>query len=144
MNTRQPEQVDPRQVDDERVRRVEILISNILRTGVAASLCLIVAGIILMFVHHPEFLSSSDALLRLTEVNGVFPRTLADVIAGAMDFSGQAIATLGLLVLIATPVLRVAVSIGTFFYQNDRKFVIITSIVLALLLLSFVLGKVEG
>ena len=47
----------------------------------------------------------------------------------------------GLLLLIATPVLRVAVSIFAFVYEKDKVFVIITSIVLGLLLLSFILGK---
>ena len=50
----------------------------------------------------------------------------------------------GLLVLIATPVLRVAVSILAFWQEGDRKFVLITSVVLALLLASFLLGKVGG
>jgi uncharacterized membrane protein len=50
----------------------------------------------------------------------------------------------GLLLLIATPVLRVAVSILAFVYQRDRAFVAITSIVLALLLTSFVLGRGGG
>jgi len=46
----------------------------------------------------------------------------------------------GLLLLIATPVMRAAVSIFAFVYQHDRTFVIITSVVLAILLLSFALG----
>ena len=50
----------------------------------------------------------------------------------------------GLMLLIATPVARVAVSILGFVYEHDRRYVIITSIVLALLILSFVLGKAEG
>ena len=50
----------------------------------------------------------------------------------------------GLLLLIATPVTRVAVSIFAFVYEKDRVFVIITIIVLSLLLLSFFLGRVEG
>jgi uncharacterized membrane protein len=50
----------------------------------------------------------------------------------------------GLLLLLATPVLRVAVSILAFIYEKDGIFVMITSIVLALLLLSFVLGRVTG
>jgi uncharacterized membrane protein len=50
----------------------------------------------------------------------------------------------GLLLLIATPVLRVAVSVLAFVYQRDRTFVIITSVVLTLLLASFVLGKAGG
>jgi uncharacterized membrane protein len=51
---------------------------------------------------------------------------------------------LGLLLLIATPVMRVAVSVLIFVHQRDWTFVVITSVVLVLLVLSFVLGRVEG
>jgi len=46
--------------------------------------------------------------------------------------------------LIATPVMRVAVSILVFVYENDRIFILITCVVLALLLLSFLLGERRG
>jgi len=45
------------------------------------------------------------------------------------------------LLLIATPVLRVAVSIFGFALEKDRAYAIITSVVLVLLLISFGLGK---
>jgi len=54
-----------------------------------------------------------------------------------------ALVTVGLLLLIATPVARVAVSVLAFIYQKDRVYTLITLAVLCLLLLSFVLGKVE-
>jgi uncharacterized membrane protein len=62
---------------------------------------------------------------------------------GTFDLQGQAIVAMGLLLLIATPVLRVAVSIFAFVYQEDRTYTLITTLVLILLLLSFILGKVE-
>ena len=46
--------------------------------------------------------------------------------------------------LIATPVMRVAVSIVAFLIERDWIFVIVTSFVLAMLILSFFLGKAEG
>jgi uncharacterized membrane protein len=42
----------------------------------------------------------------------------------------------GLVLLIATPVARVAFSVVAFFLQRDRAYVAITSIVLAVLLFS--------
>ena len=56
---------------------------------------------------------------------------------------GEAIVTLGLLVLIATPVMRVAVSVVAFIQHRDRTYALITAAVLCLLLLSLVLGRVE-
>ena len=128
---------------ERRVRSVELLISNLLRTGVIVSLAIIVCGTVLSFVHHPEYALSSAALQRLTQPGAAFPHTLRDVVAGVRGLRGQALVTVGLLLLIATPVVRVGVSILAFFYQRDRIFTLITTVVLCLLLLSFVLGKVE-
>jgi uncharacterized membrane protein len=129
---------------DERVRRVEILISNLLRIGVLVSLLVIVIGTVMSFVHHPTYLHSHQDYVNLTKIGTEFPHTLRQVAQGVRHGHGEAIVTAGLLLLITTPVVRVAVSIFAFVYQHDRTFVVITTIVLLLLLLSFVLGKVEG
>jgi uncharacterized membrane protein len=128
---------------DERVRRVEILISNLLRSGVLGSLALIIVGTVLSFIHHPEYFSSPADLSRLVEPGAAFPHTLGDVINGIRLLRGQAIVMGGLLLLIITPVVRVAVSIFAFIYQRDRIFTFITAVVLSLLLLSFFMGAVE-
>jgi len=47
---------------------------------------------------------------------------------------------LGVLLLIATPVLRVAVSVIGFAIGHDRRFVVITLAVLAVLIGSFAVG----
>ena len=52
-----------------------------------------------------------------------------------------AVIVAGLVLLIATPVIRVAVSLVAFTRERDRTFVAITATVLFLLLLSFLLGK---
>ena len=70
------------------------------------------------------------------------PHSLRDVIEGVRVWRGQAVVALGLTMLILTPILRVAVSIIAFAIERDRVFVAVTSAVLAVLLISFVLGKV--
>jgi len=124
-------------------RRVELVISTLLRVGVAVSLTVVVVGTILSFVHHPEYVSEAGALAHLTQPGAAFPHTLAQVWAGLREGRGQAVVVVGVLLLIATPVLRVAASIVGFIYQRDRTYVVITSVVLALLLLSFWLGRAE-
>ena len=126
-----------------RLFRTENLISRVLRIGVLASLLFIVTGTVISFVHHPKYLSSSVDLHRLTQPGAAFPRTLSDAFIGARELRGQAIVTIGLLLLIATPIMRVAVSIFIFLCQKDRIFTLITSIVLCLLLASFVLGWIS-
>jgi len=116
----------------------------LLRVGVVTSLVIIVAGTVLTFVDHPSYVSSHAALDRLTGEEARFPHTLPAVVTGVRNGDGPAVVMSGLLVLIATPVVRVAVSIFAFVYQRDRTFVLITSIVLMLLLASFALGKAGG
>jgi uncharacterized membrane protein len=133
---------------DEKVRKVELLISSILRFGVIASLAIVVFGTIVTFAHHPDYLHASNALPSLVhperQLHVTFPHTIRDVITGLAAFRGEAIIVLGLLLLIATPVIRVAVSIFVFVHQKDRFFTIVTIAVLFFLLLSFFLGKAEG
>ena len=126
-----------------RVGRVELFISGLLRTGVAASLAVIVFGTVISFVHHPTYLHSATELQRLASPGAAFPHTLYEIGQGLLAWRGQAFVATGLMLLIATPILRVAVSVFVFLYQRDRIFVAITAIVLTLLLLSFALGKVE-
>ncbi|HZL35860.1 MAG TPA: DUF1634 domain-containing protein [Tepidisphaeraceae bacterium] len=130
--------------DPKKVRQVEILISSILRIGVMVSLAVIIIGSAMSYVHHPELVRSSAELHRLTRPTSDFPRTIAQVWNGVRHRRGRAVIVAGLGLLIATPVVRVAVSILAFVYEKDPVFVIITSIVLALLLLSFFLGRIEG
>jgi uncharacterized membrane protein len=128
---------------EERVRQVELLISNLLRVGVMLSLILIVLGTVITFVQHPEYLSDRPSLGHLIEPGSASPSTLSEVVAGVRRFEGESVVTAGLLLLIATPVIRVGVSIFAFIYQHDRLYTFITAMVFCLLLLSFVLGKVE-
>lgn len=128
---------------DARVRRVELTISNLLRGGVLVSLGLIVLGTIVTFAQHPRYLSAKDQLQRLITPGATFPHSFGDLGVELRLLRGEAIVTLGLLVLIATPVVRVAVSIFAFVYQGDRVYTLITAAVLGLLLLSLVLGRVE-
>jgi uncharacterized membrane protein len=130
--------------DTSKVRQVELVISHLLRTGVIASVCIILVGTAVSFRHHPEYFTSAEATDAILSPQAIFPHTLPAALSAARAGKGQGIVLLGLLVLVATPVLRVAVSILGFVYERDWIFVTITSLVLLLLLLSFVLGRGEG
>ncbi len=117
------------------VRQAEIMISNVLRIGVLLSGAVILVGVVLYYTH-PQA-KTSGALS--------YPHTLGAVIPGILAGNAEAVITLGLLILLATPVLRVAVSIGAFALEHDWLYVGITTLVLALLLSSIlVLGEVFG
>jgi uncharacterized membrane protein len=122
--------------------RVELIISVLLRTGVLLSLLVIIAGLTLTFAHHPQYLQSSAAGKRLASPDAEFPHSLGEMSRGLLALRGQAMVVLGLLMLIATPILRVAVSIAAFAIDRDWTYVAITTTVLLVLLLSFfLLGK---
>lgn len=123
---------------------VETLISNLLRIGVTVSVAIVLAGIIFTFVHHPEYFSSRPALGHLIDAKRDYTSSIPAVLRGVATQRGQAIAMLGILLLIATPVARVAVSIAIFIVERDRLYIAMTSVVLFLLLLSFVLGAAAG
>ncbi|MEO8034496.1 MAG: DUF1634 domain-containing protein [Acidobacteriota bacterium] len=131
-------------IDERLERQVELFISWLLRIGVMTSGALLVLGIVLTFQHHPLYRSSSTDLAALTSIHGEYPHTVSSVLQSAREGKGQGVAMLGLLLLIATPVFRVAVSIVLFARERDLLFVAITTTVLALLLLSFALGAAGG
>jgi uncharacterized membrane protein len=136
------EQRSPRTPEAE-LGKIEVLVSHLLRAGVALSFVLIVCGTIVSFVRHPDYLHSREALQHLTAPGHGIPRDLGEILSGILELRGRAIVMAGLLVLVATPIARVAAMVVAFYYQGDRLFALISATVLCLLLLSFALGKVE-
>ena len=123
---------------------MDTAITALLRGGVLLSIAIIAGGMVTAFVHHPDYLSSRPALGRLTAPESHFPNTISEVIAGVRHGSGQAIMTVGLLVLIATPVARVALSVVIFMIARDRLYVAITTAVFVILMIAFAVGRAAG
>src|ERR1700680_2031774 len=103
------------------------IIGWILQIGVSTSAIVILIGLVLLALH-PGGLSARSLQS--------FPQTLGEVWSGLLALQPQAVIVLGLLLLIATPVLRVAVSVVAFALEHDRRYVVITLIVLTILLFS--------
>lgn len=109
------------------LKRMEALVSTILRAGVLMSGALILFGLTLTIVtgdtSYPNGNMDIDWLIR-----------------GDPFFAPSHILFLGFLTLIATPVLRIAASIYVYTKLHDNTFTIITTIVLFVLMVSFTLG----
>lgn len=120
---------------------MEVQISRVLRLGVTLSLIFLVTGTVLSFIHHPEYRVSAAAMDRLMAPRNESPGFLAGVAPGLRHGRGQALVAVGLLLLILTPVTRVAMSLVLFLRQGDRAFSAITAFVLVLILVSMLLGK---
>jgi uncharacterized membrane protein len=106
---------------------VERMVSRVLRAGIAVSVTLMAIGLVLG-VFADEGMPSH-----------VVP--LVDLYSGLGALDPAAYLSLGLIVLIATPFVRVGGSIVAFARQHDRRYVLITAVVLAVMCLSVVLGK---
>jgi uncharacterized membrane protein len=123
------------------VPRTEAAIGVVLRIGVAVSLLVIAAGTLRSFVQDGGYGTLASDVPRLAGPAGAFPRSGSWLLGGLKALNGQAIIVAGLLLLIATPVMRVAVSIVVFARERDRTYTAIAAAVLMLLLLSFALGN---
>jgi uncharacterized membrane protein len=131
----------PKEVDDEKIRKAELAISLVLRIGVVVSVLTIMAGISLIFYNNHDFVNGVVSYHYVASSKFYFPTTFGGVFRQMGQGTGVGITMAGVLLLILTPVMRVAVSILTFIYEHDRAFILITCFVLAVLIGSFFMGK---
>ncbi len=110
--TRQPAQTPDDSADID--LKVETSVSYTLRVGVIASIALMLLGIFAYFACHPGTVRNPAALPAMTGPGAIFPHTLTGVLGEFHTYPGEAVIMAGLLVLIATPVLRVAISVAGF------------------------------
>ena len=113
-------------------QRAEVIIGILLRSGVTIAAIVVFAGAIPFLVQHgsavPNYKTFHGEPAELRSVSGIVKASMA------LDSAG--IIQLGLLLLIATPVARVAFSVFAFAEEHDWMYVVITLIVLGLLLYS--------
>lgn len=124
------------------VASAEVLISSLLRYGVATSTSVILLGTLLSFLRHPEYASSTDALNELTHPTST-AHSLSDLWARSAASPGQTVVMIGLLMLMGLPVARVVLSLWLFRLSGDRAYVKITACVLLLLGVSFLVGALH-
>jgi uncharacterized membrane protein len=125
----------------DRVERGELLLSHLLRVGVLASAAVVALGLVLLFTQGPGlgyFGEGLHGLIVYPARTGGAPidRSVADVVKGLRVGEPDAVISLGLLLLIATPIARVAASVLLFLAQRDMRYVLITLFVLTVLLVA--------
>jgi uncharacterized membrane protein len=115
---------------------VEQLIGRLLQVGVAVAAAVTILGGVLLLIQHgggtPAFSEFRGEPAHLTSLGGI--------VSGVRAMRSESIVQLGIVLLIATPVMRVALTLVAFVLQRDRVYVGITILVLALLLYGLVLG----
>ncbi len=108
------------------------IMGGLLRTGVVLAAAIVLVGGVVYLMRHRVPVTNYRVFQGepgdLRSVSGIFHEALA--------FHGRGLIQLGLLVLIATPVARVAFSFFAFLYERDWTYVFVTLFVLGLLVYS--------
>jgi uncharacterized membrane protein len=117
-------------------RRLEAIIGNLLRAGVVIAATITSIGGVIYLAHSGE----SPAHYRVFQGEPADLRQVKGVLSDASSGDGRGIMQLGLVLLIATPVARVAFSLAAFAVQQDRLYVVVTLAVLGVLTFSMAGG----
>ena len=115
-------------------RRMDIVIGNLLRSGVVLSALIVFVGSVIYLARHGH----SPTEYRVFRGEPSDLRSIRGILRDALALRGRGIIQLGLLFLIATPVARVAFSIFGFAEEKDRMYVLIASVVLLVLAYSLI------
>jgi uncharacterized membrane protein len=117
-------------------QRVEVIIGNLLRAGVVAAAVVVLAGAAVYLARH----GSAAPHYAVFQGEPTDLRTPSGILSAAITLQGRGIIQLGLLILLATPVARVAFSIFAFAMERDFLYVVVTLIVLTVLVFSLAGG----
>lgn len=112
--------------------RIELIVSTLLRTGVALAAAVVLLGGICHLVRYGSEPADYHAFHGVPQSY----RSIEGVLQAIGPSNCRAVIQLGIFFLIATPIARVAFSLIAFALEHDRTYVVLTSIVLAILLYS--------
>ena len=115
-------------------QKTEEIIGNLLRVGVMLAATVVLAGGVLYLVHY----GGARADYRVFRGEPTDLREVSGIVHDAFAGRSRGIIQLGLLLLIATPIARVAFAVFAFAAERDRMYVVFTLIVLGILLYSLI------
>ena len=115
---------------DQGLVDMELVLSRVLQFGVTLAALIVACGLILLLTTgHSGYTPHG------------YPAYISAVASGLVQGKPYAWIATGLLVLLFTPVLRVAVSLVAFVVERDHIYVLVTVFVLTVLVSSFLLGS---
>ncbi len=112
--------------------RLENLLGNLLRLGVLVAAAVVLAGGAVFVARH----GSEMPPYHVFRGEPTDLRSVGGIVQDVFDVRGRGLIQFGLLLLIATPIARVALSAVIFAAERDRRYVLFTLIVLAVLIYS--------
>ena len=116
---------------------MQVIIGWILRIGVILSMGIVFVGGVLFVYRHGR----SIADYHVFKSTPYFIRNTGGIINCVLNFKGQAFIQLGIILLIATPVIRVAFSAIGFILEKDYLYTFITLLVLLIIIISMLSGQ---
>ena len=115
---------------------MQLLLGYVLRAGTVISISIVFLGGIIYLYRHGHSIESYSVFKGVPK----FVRHFDSLIASAIDFKGQAIIQLGIILLISTPILRVFISAIGFVLEKDYLYVGISLVVLLIIFMSMLGG----
>jgi len=116
---------------------MQAVIGWVLRIGVIVSVSIVIfGGIIYLYRHGSEAPNHKNFVTQpsFVQLNGI--------LQGIIDFHGRSIIQAGIILLIATPILRIIFSTISFALEKDRLYVMISLLVLLIIVLSSISGHI--
>lgn len=124
-------------------RDMEIYVGKLLRYGVLTACAIALLGGLIYVLQHggamPDYRSESAQYGHFVGVPA-YLRELWSIVPALFRLDGAAIIQFGVVVLIATPILRVAFSALAFWVEKDYLYVAITLLVLAIIAANMIFG----
>jgi uncharacterized membrane protein len=105
---------------------LEVLVSRVLRGGVLLAAAVTAVGAIIYLAQHPG--------------QSIDYSTFTGASLLSAGSTGESIMALGLVLLVATPIARVALLAVAFLLEHDRLYTAVSTLVLSVLLVSIVAG----
>jgi uncharacterized membrane protein len=113
-------------------KRLEGIIGQLLRAGVLLSAAVVTAGGLLYLVRNYAVRVSYRSFV----AGGAEIRTVSGIVRAAAHLNSEALIQAGLVLLILTPVARVAIAVVGFALERDRLYAAVSLIVLLILAFS--------
>lgn len=115
---------------------MQVVIGWVLRIGVIVSISIVFFGGIIFLSRHGHEVVDHRKFTGIPD----FIQTFGGIIHGIFTFRGQAIIQFGIILLIATPILRVIFSTIGFVLEKDKLYIFISLLVLLIIFASMLSG----
>jgi uncharacterized membrane protein len=116
-------------------RDMQLIIGWLLRLGVIISVSIVIFGGIVYLLRHGQITADYTTFRGVPDF--IYP---PGIIRGIFDFKARAIIQAGIILLIATPVLRVIFSAIGFLIEKDYLYIAISLLVLLIIICSMFSG----